>query len=307
MGRIIDFNSSGKTIAASTTVSFTSSDIPSSGIVKYHIAMTGAGNTFNAIDRIRVKANGIPFIDITSSLYRAFIARFTAGRILYPPAQVIGVAAGAPTDWRRFTIPLCFIDREKSEEADVCQFPVGAQATIEIAFNANAVAGSAFLAWTETDITPLCWPKLYSLPMNIAASSTSSRLALADDAVIRGFGLETSGLGRFRAVLNGRQVYHAQGQPVTSATVTEDMLFLETDMLEGGITYQLQAGTAAVQNAIGIAAGAACDPYWIKNTSGDNATPGRSFVEIGTLAAWSGVASELGIYGVVPYEQGSGV
>lgn len=298
MGRIIDYQAAPETIAASTTVTFTSAKVPSSGVVMYHFGMTGAGNTWNAIDRVRVKADGVPFVDVSSGLFRAYIQRFTNGKRTYPANGAINnlSTAGAAVDWRRFTIPLCFIDREKSEEADVCQFPVGALPTIEIVFNANAVAGSIYASWTETDVEPRCYPKLYSNQMNIAASNVNGRYPFSEEGIIRGFGVETTGLGRFRAVLNGKQIYHNQGQPASSATVTEDMMFLESEFLDGGKSYSVVAGTAAQDNSIE-------DPAWIKVTDGQDATPGRSFIELGTLAAWSGVSSELGLFAVVPYKQ----
>jgi hypothetical protein len=245
-----------------------------------------------------VKANGVPFYDISTGLFRAFCQRFTNGRFTYPANGAINnlSAAGTAVDWRRFTIPLCFLDREKSEEADVCQFPVGAQATIEIVFNANAVAGSIYASWTETDVTPRCYPKLYSNQMNIGASNVNGRYPFSEDGHLRGFGVETTGLGRFRAVLNGRQIYHNQGQPASSATVTEDMMFLESEALFGGKSYSVVAGTAAQDNSVE-------DPAWMKVTTGDIATPGRSFIELGTLAAWAGVSSELGVYAVKPYDE----
>jgi hypothetical protein len=296
MGRIVDYQAAPETIAASTTVTFTSAKLPSSGIVAYHFGMTGAGNTWNAIDRIRVKANGVPFYDIAAGQFRAWAQRFTNGRFTYPANGAINnlSTAGTPVDWRRFTIPFCFLDREKSEEADVCQFPVGAQATVEIVFNANAAAGSIFASWTETDVSPQAYPKLYSSQMNIAASNVNGRYPFSEDGIIRGFGVESTGLGRFRAVLNGTQIYHNQGQPASSATVTEDMMVLESEALFGGKSYAVVAGTAAQDNSIE-------DPTWIKVTRGDDATPGRSFIELGTLAAWAGVSSELGIYAVMPY------
>jgi hypothetical protein len=300
MGRIIDYQAAPETIAASTTVTFTSAKLPGSGVVRYMFGMTGAGNTLNAIDRIRVKANGVPFYDISTGLYRAFIQRFTGGVQTYPPNTAIPPPPGAaatPVDWRRFSIPFHFLDREKSEEADVCQFPVGAQPTVEIVFNANAVAGSIYASWMETDVQPRCYPKLYSNQMNIAASNVNGRYPFSEDGVLRGFGVETTGLGRFRAVLNGRQVIHNQCQPANSTTVTEDAMLLEQEFLGGGRPYALLAGGAASDDSI-------IDPAWMKLTTGDDATPGRSFIELGTLAAWSGVSSELGIYAVKKYDEG---
>jgi hypothetical protein len=186
------------------------------------------------------------------------------------------------------------LDYEKHEEADAVQFPVGSNVTIEIVFNANAVAGSIFCSWTETDVHPRAYPKLYSSQMNIAATNTNGRYPFSEDGVIRGFGLETTGLARFRAVANGRQIYHAQGQPANSTTVTEDMLVLESEQVFGLPTPSVAAGTAAQDNSVQ-------DPTWIKVQAGETGSSGRTFVELGTTAAWSGATSELGIYAIVPY------
>ena len=300
MGRTTDYQAAGKTITGGVaqTVTFTSSDVEGAGVIAYHLAMTGANN-LSMIDRIRVKANGMPFYDISTNLYRAYVQRFTRGAFHYPTTAQPPTpsTAGTVQNWRRFTIPFCFLDREKSEESDVCQFPVGALPTIEVVFNATSVAGTLFCAWTQNgDITPLCYPKLYSSQMNIALGVVNARYPFSEDGVIRGFGVETTGLGRFRSVINGRQVYHAQGQPVDSATFTEDMLFLETEHLFGGAQYSM---TGAITNALDTTI---VDPAWIKITSGDEGAPGNTFVELTTTAAWSGPTSELGIYAVVPYK-----
>lgn len=307
MARILDFNSSGKTGAASTTTTFTSSDIPSSQVIAYHIAIDGVGgngNTFNAISRIRVKANGVAIYDVPPSMFRAFISHGTCGDTHYPANQAIsnlGVA-GTAQDWRVFTIPFCFLGMGKNyDAADQCQFPVGANPTIEIQWNANFVGttGSVFVGWTETTIQPRCWPKLYSQQMNLGTSQVNGRFVFSEDAIIRALGVNTLGMNRFRAVLDGKQVCHLKGQPLAagSATVTEDMMFLEADRLWGGTTPALNAGTAAVDNSI-------VDPYWVSVHNPSAGTPGRTFVELQTASAvWAGVSNELGIYAVTPYER----
>lgn len=302
MGRVTDYNASGKTIAAGVaqTVTLTSADVEGAGVVAFHLAMTA--NNLSMVDRIRVKANGMPFYDIATNLYRGYVQRFTEGRIHYPTTAIPPTpsAAGTAVNWSRFSIPFCFLDRQKSEEADVCQFPVGALPTIEIVFNATAAAGTLFAAWTQTDVTPLCYPKLYSSQMNIAASVPNGRYPFSEDGVIRGFGLETTGLGRARFVINGRQVYHAQGQPANSTTVTEDMLFLESEQLFGGAQYSIAGNVAAALDTTIV------DPSWIKITSGDEGAPGNTFAEITSTVAFSGASSELGVFAVVPYEQPKG-
>jgi hypothetical protein len=294
--RLRDYNSSTKVVAAGANiVTFNPGDMPSAGVTKYFLTLTGVGNTLNAIDRIRVKANGVAFYDFTVAQYRALVYWMTKGRVCYPADGVISAlgAAGTAVNWRRLTIPFGLVHEIDKSLRDRCQFPVGSGATVEVVFNANAVSGTVTIGWEETNVPAAAFPRFYGSQMNIGASQSNGKYPFSEDGEILGVTMEQTGLLRARIVLNGLQVVHLRGQPASSATVTEDSMIFESELLENGTTPNLTAGTAAVDNSPD-------DTRFLSIDAGENASQ-RSFIELETGAAWSGVASELGVYSVVEY------
>ena len=126
MARRTNHTGTTKTIAASTTVVFNSSDIDSANVVAHHLTMSGTGDTLANITRIRVKANGTTIYDFAPATLRAFIERFSPSN----PAPA--------TSRTSLTIPYNLLDLRDEDAADQCQFPLGALATIEVTFNASA-------------------------------------------------------------------------------------------------------------------------------------------------------------------------
>lgn len=298
--RFVDYASAGKTIAASTTIQFTSSDVPSNKIVAYHFAMTGGGNTLAVISRIRVKANGVTFWDLTPAFLRAYLQRFAPNSVPYPAGALqdpLSAANFTSVDWRRFTLPFCDISQPTDEAADLFQFPPASNVTIEIQFTAGAAAGTMFCGWTETDAECRAYPKLTASQMNIAASVPTAKYPIVEEGVIRGLILNTIGLGRAKLVLNGRQVFQAQGQPAASTTFTGDSLIQESQQLWNDIPRIISGGTPS---AASPTVNNLTDPTAIKIAAGENGQAGRSFLELTTIANWGGAANEIGLYSVVP-------
>lgn len=295
--RLYDYSSAGKTIAASTTIQFTSSDVPSNGIVAYHFGMTGAGNTLANISRIRAKANGTTFYDLTPNQLRAWIQRFSQACISYPANLSLDpiIGAGTASDFRRFTLPFFDPSQPTEDAADVYQFPRNSQVTIEIQFGAGAAAGTVFCGWTETSQTAMAYPKLLSSQMNIGASLATGKYPFTEDGIVKGVGLNTLGNGRTKVVVDGIQVFHMQGQAANSATVTADSMILESQQMANGMPAEA-AATAGVPNTV-------FDPTFLKLPQPRTAPPGRSFIELTTTAAWGGVTNEACIYSQVVYEE----
>lgn len=284
--RIPDHNSAGKTIAASTVVTFTSSDVPSTQIVAYHLTTTGANNSFAAIDRIRVKANGVAIYDLTTQFLRAYIQRMTANSVCYPAATALdnlGVA-GTAVGFRRFTIPFMDLTRFDEDSQDLQAFPPASNVTIEVTFNGTASAGLLFCGWTETTVPTMRYPRLLASQASIAASQATGRYNISDDGIIVGMGLNTLGLLRAKLVLAKEQVFHTLGQNASSATVTADSMFNEVQQLNNAIST-MQAATAGVPTVL-------TDPVFVR-AGGKSAPAGSSFVELQTGANWAGVTNEV--------------
>lgn len=287
MALIRDYNSSAKTIAASGTVTFNSSDVPSTGICAYHFTQTGSGNTLNTISRIRVKANGQTITDTTPAFLRASYQHASRGRLTYPANQAMdnGGSAGTAVDWRRFSIIFADLSAPTPDMAQQSQFPRGANVTIEIVYTSGAGAGSCFIAWSQTNVAPAMYPKMISQPMQIAASQSNSRYNFADEGVIRQTGLNSIGLTRLRTVLSGTQVYHASGQQTASNATAVDSAILETECF-----YErhpdVQAGTAAQTTTF-------YNPIVVGYETDIAAASGNSFVELSTDVNWGGTSNEL--------------
>jgi hypothetical protein len=301
-----DYSAQSKTIAASTTNTFTSSDIPSQGVYRYHIVW-GGNTRIDHLTRLRVKANGVSIYDLGPSMLRAFIRRFSPSNYPTPLANIansntIGTASASTTSQggtsaRRFTIPFDLLDADTEEERLSTQFPPGSQVTIELQWGSSASAGSIFCGWSETRVPALYYPKLYASQMNIAAGIANGRYNIQDDGQVRAVGVNTVGLDRFKVVLGGQQIFHAQGVN-QAGTATGDMI-AETEQLENGFSEISEALTTTPSAAsVNLVSADVIDPMFIR-LDGDQAVPGSSYVELQTDSggvAWAGAANELCVH-----------
>lgn len=292
---IHDYYSTGQAIAASTITTFNSTMIPSTNLCSLSFAFTGANNTLANLNRIRVKANGQTIVDTTPAFLRAHIQRMTEGRVSYPSGQALDAlgVAGTPLDWRRITIPLLDL-RQMGEARERSQFPRGANITVELAWAAGAGAGSAFVAWAQSNLQAEVYPKLISQAMNCNVSQVNFRYAFADEGTVCGFGLNTVGLSRARLVLSGAQVFHTAGGSTANNTNDIDNLFVEAQQLYNR-TPEMAAATAGVPVTF-------YDPLVHRVDTGIPAASGNSYIELGTGTNWGGAAptsNELFIYSEV--------
>lgn len=279
MGRFTNFLGSGKTYdAASPTstnyasqvVTFTGNDLPSAGVVAYHFGMTA--DTFNIVNRIRVKADNRLIYDVGPAHFRKWAERFSS------------VGYTMPTDLLRFSIPFNLFDIVDDDLADVCQFPRGTVPTVELTLQcrggstpASITGGKIYAGWTQTDAQPVFYPTLIGQQMNIAASATNATFPISERGAIRGMIVDTTGLGRFKCELNGFQYVHAFSAAYLGATCGDGLL--ESQSLEdgagknGGVTIATQAGFRI--------------PMVV-------ASQGSSRVELDTYGGWAAGASSGG-------------
>lgn len=294
--RVYDYNSGGKTIAASTTIQFTNSDIPSNQVGAYYLAFTGSGNTWTNVSRVRVKANNTTLFDFAPEFLRAWIQCFTHGNVTYPKNTAQDpLGAGTAGDFRRMTIPFFDPSQPTEDAQDLFQFPRNSQVTLEVVFGSGAGAGTCFCGWMESDRKPIGFPKFVGAQMNISASQATSKYQFSEEATVKAFVLNTIGNTRTRIQVDGAQVYHMQGQATASSTVTADSLVLESMQLDSPCTG-IAAGTAAVPNNL-------TNPYCIKLPQDRPATPGRSFVELSTDSNWGGVTNEGYVFSQYIYSE----
>jgi hypothetical protein len=188
-----DYNANAKTISnlVAQTITFTGTDMPSSGVVAYHIYFTGgAANQLGNLTRCRVKANSQTIYDFNPAThFRTFIERIS--RANYAPASTVV----------RFTIPF-YLPDAKGDDRYVSQFPRNAIPTIELVTNASFITGTALVGWQRTDMKPALFPKLLGITLNAAASLTNYTYPISTDGEVRGFSINTTGLNRAKLVLD---------------------------------------------------------------------------------------------------------
>lgn len=207
-----DQNATTLVTAASTTVTVTSRDIPGTGVIAYHFLFTGAGMTFGDLTRVRVKAAGVPFIDCTLAHFQAWLTRY------YPKGVSPGAAATA------FTIPLWLppgmVDPDGKPLAyDDGGFPFGQAPTIELVIGAGGAAGTVQVGWTISDARPRFSMGLIGNNMNWpAGAANQQRYAFSDPGFIRALSMNTVGLTRGKAQLNGIQRANIEGTALWQET-----------------------------------------------------------------------------------------
>jgi hypothetical protein len=233
MGRWIDYNPSPKTISNASTAPavFQANDIPGSArgvgnlvgisLAFEYVTASGAPPNTARIARVKAKASGNLIMDISGTQLRAFYGRFA-------PANVIPAGTGQ-------LISLWFnaFDMDDDDQADQCGFPYGTVPTVEVTFDGTQSAGSMTAAYIFSDVEAHKYATLIAQPMGIAASQNSMGYPLNEAGQIRGVGLTSTGLGRARLLLGGRQWINAPGPGAATATTnTMGDLARETQQIE---------------------------------------------------------------------------
>lgn len=275
MARRTNFNGTTQVINAGVAqiLTWTASQIPSARVVAYHLTLQGAGNDLSDITRIRVSANGANIFNVTPLQLRAFWEHYSGGAIKYPATS------------QTLTIPFCLLDAPTPEQADICQFPTGAQAQVEISLAATAAAGVAILGWTETTIEPMLFPRLLASVLNIPASAALQRYNFQESGMVRGFQLPHTGIDRAKLTLAGQDFTYLPGLQFNGLANLGDMLF-DAESLHGD-----GPGSAGPVAAI------AAEPF-SRISAGIAAPIDSSYLELQTGAGWAGVANEMTLYAV---------
>lgn len=193
MGRKTKFFGAPKTIVvtAAQTITFSSSEVDSTGVIAYLFAMQPAGNTVSDIDRVRIRAGSQVLVELTQAQLLAF-------QTAYSPANFFDPLAS-----QAFVIPLNLLDAPVPDAQDMCQFPPGAEAQIEIVFLSSTVAGTIVVGWTLSDVKPKFFPRMYTRSSTIPASTRNSPFSFSDSGVVRGICFSTLGVDRAELTISG--------------------------------------------------------------------------------------------------------
>lgn len=268
MGRRTKFFGAPKTVivTAAQTITFSSSEVDSTGVIAYIFSMQPAGNAVVDIDRVRIRAGSQVLVELTQAQLLAYQQAYSKANYFDATAQSM------------FIIPLNLLDAPTPDTQDLCQFPPGTEAQIEIVFLNTTVAGTIIVGWTISDVKPLYFPRIYTRTGNIPASTRNAPFSFSDSAIIRGIGFDTRGVDRVECTISGQAAFLCPGVAF-QGLVYGDML-AEKDAL------QFLQPIAALNYAF----------HAIETNL--SAANGSSNLQFDTQAAWPGAASEIAIYGV---------
>lgn len=301
MGRKYDYYSATKTFSSNQTVTFSAGEIPSAGVVAYHLTFddaAAAGTVNSDATRVRVKANGVLIVDMPGTMLFALNQRFGSGHPSYGDKALTNLSsAGAADLHQRFTIPLFDVCDPDKERRDMTQFPPGAGVTVEVAWGTVTASSTCTIGWSETDMPARAYPKFISQAMNVAINQTNARFSFADEGLIKAIGLNAKGCRRARLVLSGEQVLHLGGHLTDDANDINSML-LEVNQLDNRYGDTDTAATAQTGST-------RIDPTWIEVLPRP-AGSGRTFVELATWSgtSWAGAANEFAYFAQVPLGAG---
>jgi len=283
MARSGSFAGNPKTISAGVvqTLIWTSSEIDSTGVVEFNIAMSGTVtptyNVLNVVDRVRVRAAGRLILDVPLAVLQAYSGGFSAAN--YAPAN--SATANAV-----LTIPLNLIDGPTMESRDQCQFPPGAEAQVEVVTTNATVAGSAILSWKTSNQVPRFFPRLLSSSANwAAANARGQRYNFSEDGIVRAVGFTVAGIDRAECYISGQRAFNIPGigyQGQTAVGLQFGDLSVEKDILEEGALV----GTYRFRKTDLLLPGAA----------------GSTYLSADTTTGYVGATGEVATYAIVPVQ-----
>lgn len=266
MATIFDFNAGAKVLPNLTaaTTTFNASEIAGDGTASYILNFTGVGNDYGSTVRTRIKASGSTIWDVAQAHLTAFVQRMSTSKFAY---------AGADTDYQ---LAMYTLDsKDVNGERYAAGFPNGQSPTVEVDTDGTGAAGTLTCGWRLYEGQFPFYSMLLGSQTNIPAATTNGRVPLTQPGLLRGFSINTVGLGRLRLVVNGKQLINLSGPQL-----------IQSELMEGGD-------------------GAGQNPIFIKIDQMLPITAGNSFFELDTLAGWAGVANEVTVYTYVPQTTGA--
>lgn len=275
MARTASYLGSPKAVAnlVAQTITWTSSELESTGVIGYYVAFQPVGNTIAVVDRVRVRAAGQVIVELTLAQLLAYQAAFsksnqsnaTTGNILY--------------------IPLNLLDAPVNDARDKCQFPPGAEAQVEVVLLATAVTGTMVIGWQISNQKPEWFPRIVSSQGNIPASSLNAKFLFSESGIVRAISMPILGVQRAELQVSGQRAWNLPG-PNFQALAYGDILS-EKDTPEyaspGALTQRFHAIDLMLP-----------------------AANGSSNLILDTGAAWVGVLNEFALYSVSRIDQFGG-
>jgi hypothetical protein len=240
-------------------------------VIGYFVGFGTAGNDYQDLDRVRVRAGSQILIDLTANQLLAYNAAYSKSNFNQGTAGVT---------FQGIYIPLNLMDGPTDDARDQCQFPPGAEPLVEIVTLATTVAGTCIIGWETTNVAPKFFPRIISKSTTSPISTRNNSLVFSDTGVIRSVIMPTAGVDRAELTISGERAWSMPGLQF-NAIAYGDLLTMK----------DIDAFGYPVAGAVGITyAVHSCD-------LGLEAASGASNLIWDTGAAWT-ANSEIAIYSV---------
>lgn len=272
MARKTDFFGATKALVATTVqnITWTTTELPSDGVIAYHLAFQGAGNDLSDITRIRLSANGANIINETPLQLRGWLEAYSGGKITLDANET------------RFTVPLLMLDAMVPDYQDLCQFPASSPVQLELTTGAGTAVGQILVSFTLSNVRPQSFPRRLAQVMNIGAGVQNQRFQFQENGVVRGIHLDRTGINRLRIVIDGDDCTHEPGTDFNDVATAFGDLSRESQRIYGDGEFITTSGYTRI-------------------SKGSPAPTQRSYIELATDSAnWAGAANEAVIYAIAP-------
>lgn len=271
MGRRANFFGAQKAITGGViqTLTWTSSEIESAGVIEYIIGLAPAGNGLDDFTRFRMRASGATIIDCSIIALLSLQQRFV-------PNNTPNAATG-----NILNVPLFDVRAVIEDAQDLYQFPKGAEVQIELVTAATSVAGSAVIAWKSTNIEPAGYAKYLGRTLNIPASAAQAPYPFTEDGILHALTIPTLGIQIAELQVSGARAWRLPGGVFAGLAIGD--ILASKDFLFDGSTV-LAPVTKTISIDLGVPA-----------------ATGSSAIILDTSAAWVGATNEGFFYSQVAY------
>lgn len=218
----------------------------------------GGGTNFADITRIRLKRNGVPFIDLSALDFRARVEALSEGDIVISAAATnFPIPAG-------LLRPHGYENARKYDWREMVQFP-DAPLTLEIVLAATAVAGTMDIGVEYTDTPAFLHPWALGYPINATGAISNFPFQISvPGGVLRAVTIPRTNLSRLKIVLENEEVLEGSG-PTFSGGTTRTTLD----------AYQKRYAPSSIVT-----------PYVLPVNGGKLPVPGQSYMQLDVAAGW---------------------
>ncbi len=185
MARSQGYSAQTKIPAASATTVFAGADLPQPTLgrsfVALHVLLAGSGNTLgtgaaaSALNRIRVRAGSVLFVDLPTPYLRKYLEANYPSNFL-PGATVT-----------QFTIPFYFADQPHADDADRMAAPIGMGLQVDFVYgSAGLTSPTIQVGYTLSDIEPDFYPYIGSGNPQWSGTGNNARHNINEGGDVRG-------------------------------------------------------------------------------------------------------------------------